>query len=284
VALRAGVDQQVIRRHWPDSRVLLLEATLTRARDAVPIPDEGSLSADLRHFGRSIAAATGTTFGRQWFRRLIPGGYDADLSHVAPDFWAFETHATREIFRRAVERGEVRGDVDQDKAARILLAALTYYVVFYDSPMPPEFAEDVCKVILNGTAATDSSGVLEDLHSSEQTRALLRMTCDALIDPIALIEAKRDHDGHIVDFVFREVNPAACTYLRHSRSELLGASLSETVPDFAGSGLLARYMAAMDTGKPLLVEDLPYFSRRYDTVRRFDIRARHANADCMSVI
>ena len=39
-------------------------------------------------------------------------------------------------------------------------------------------------------------------------------------------EAVREDDGRIVDFVFREINLAACTYLQASRDELLGATLT----------------------------------------------------------
>lgn len=284
VALRAGVDRRVIDRYWPDDRVLLMDAVLARAGTAIPVSDQGSLGRDLQRFVGALAELTDTTFGRQCFRSLLPGGRDVDLSDIGSDFWAAQMAAVDQIFQRAVERGEVRGDIDRAKATHMLAAALAYDLVFTDSPINREYADEVCSIFLHGMLTSGSSGLLEDFHKSEQTRALLRVTCDGIMDPVTLVEAVRDSDGRIVDFVFREVNPAACTYLRRSRTELLGATITETLPDVAASGALARYVQAMETGNPLKVDDFPYFSRLQQTTRRVDLRAMPANADWLSVI
>ena len=261
VARRAGLDRQVIDRHWHDGRVLLMEAMLARAAEAVPIPDEGSLGRDLRQFARSLAGLTSTELGRQWFRRLVPGDRDADLSNVGSDFWAFQMDAVEQMFHHAAERGELRTDIDLGQAARMLSAALAYDMVFKDSPMDREYAEQVCSIVLPGMLTSDTSGPIEDLQDSERMGAILRATCDGIIDPVALVETVRDSDGHIIDFVFAEVNPAACTYLQRTRTELLGASVAETLPDLAASELFTQYVHTMQTGDPLEVEDFVYFSQ-----------------------
>lgn len=114
--------------------------------------------------------------------------------------------------------------------------------------------------------------------------ALLRAALDAMLDPQALVEAVRDDEGRIVDFVFRELNPAACTYLQRTEKELLGTRLTEVLPDLPASGLWAQYAHAMETGEPLEVEDFTFFSSRYHTVRRFDLRAKRASADWLSLV
>ena len=283
VARRAGVDRQVIDRHWSDGRVLLMEALLARAGDAVPIPDQGSLSRDLRQLVSALAELTDTGADRELFRRLVPGGRDLDVSEVGSDFWAFQLAAVEQILHRAAERGELRTDIDKGKATRMLAAALAYDVVFHDNPMHPDYADQVCSIFLHGMLTSDRSGLVEDLQDSERIGAVLRATCDGVIDPIALVEAVRDSDGGIFDFVFREVNPAACTYLRRTRTELLGASLAETLPDLAASGLFAQYGHAMEAGDPLEVEDFVYFSQRYQTMRRFDLRGMPVSADTKAV-
>lgn len=284
VAGRAGLDRQVIDLHWPDSRVLLMEAMLARAAAAVPIANEGSLSRDLGRFVGSLAGLTGTAQGRRWFRRLLPGFNDVDLSNVGPDFWAFQMAAVEQMFGRAAERGELRPDIDHGNAARMLSAALVYDMVFNDTPMDSEYAEQVYRVILDGLRTSDDSDVFEILQNSEQARTRLRATFDGMIDPIALLETERDDDGHITDFIFREVNPAACTYLLRSHTELLGSRVTETLPDLTAWGLLAQGVHAMETGEPLEAQDFPYFSRRYGTTRRFDLRGARVSADWMALI
>ena len=283
VARRAGVKEQVIERHWRDRRVLLMEAMLARVNAALPTPDEGSLSRDLGRFVGSLAGLTGTGLGRKWFRRLLPGGRDADLSNVGPDFWSFEMAAVEQMFDRAAERGELRSDIDPGNAARMLVAALVYDMVFNDSPMDRDYADQAYRVILQGVLGS-SSDWAEDLQDSKQTLTLLRAAYDGTVDPTTLLEAVRDSDGGIIDFVFREVNPAACTYLQRSRTELLGARATEVLPELVVSGLLIQGVHAMQTGEPLAVEDFRYFSRRYDTIRRFDVRGMPVSADWLSMV
>lgn len=113
---------------------------------------------------------------------------------------------------------------------------------------------------------------------------LLKAATDAMVDPQALVEAVRDTDGRIVDFVYRELNPAACDYLRRPTAELVGATLTETLPDLVKSGLLARYARCLVTGEPLTIEDFPYFSQRHHNVRWYDLRAARAGADWLSLV
>ncbi len=284
VARQAGIAQQVIDRHWPDGRVLLMEGILARAHDAVPIPDEGSLVRDLRQFARSLAGLTGTPVGRQRFRRLVPGGGDTDLSNVGPDFWAFQMAAMEQMFRQAAERSELRSDIDEALAARMLAAALTYDMVYNDSPTDPDYAQQVVRTFLHGVLTAEGSGLVEDLHGSEEAHALIRAAYDGIADPAELLVAVRDGDGKITDFAYLEVNQAACTQLQRSESELRRVRLTETLPDLADSGLLARYIQTMESGDRLEVDNFPYFSRRYDTVRRFDVRAVRVSADLLTLV
>lgn len=105
-----------------------------------------------------------------------------------------------------------------------------------------------------------------------------------MLDPQALVESVRDDAGRIVDFVFLELNPSLCAYLQQSETELLGARLTEVLPELPGSGLLAKYAHALESGEPLEVEDFPLFTRRYRAVRRFDLRAMRAGANWLSML
>lgn len=283
VANRAGVDPKVIRRHWPDGRVLLIDAMLARAAESVPIPDSGSLSHDLQTISDSIARLLDSELGRQWFHRVLPSGRDVDLSEVRTDFWAFRMRAVEQVFRRAAERGDLRVGVDPSTATQMLAAALSYDAVFNDSPSNREYTDQVRSIFLYGILAPHSFALLEDFEEAERLRKVLRATSDAIIDPIALVEAVRDLDGHVVDFTFREVNPAACRYLQHRNEDLVGRSLVDTVPDIESSGLLARYVRCVETGEPVIVEDFPYLSQRDQQLRRYDLRGGRAGPDWLSL-
>jgi PAS domain S-box-containing protein len=117
----------------------------------------------------------------------------------------------------------------------------------------------------------------------DSERIILAAT-DSMLDPEALIQALPDHRGKIVDFIYREVNPAACDYLGKSSDELVGAKLTATLPGLADSHLLARYAQCVETGEPLTLKDFPYFSRRYQEVRRYDLRCASADSDHLRLV
>lgn len=110
---------------------------------------------------------------------------------------------------------------------------------------------------------------------------LLRAATDAMVDPQALLEAVRDDDERIIDFIWREANPAACAAMGLDREELIGTALTQTAPLIADSGLLARYAECLATGEPMSVEDLDY--PRQGT-RRFDIRAARSSSEWLSLV
>jgi PAS domain-containing protein len=104
---------------------------------------------------------------------------------------------------------------------------------------------------------------------------LLRAAMDAMVDPQALLEAVRDRDGRVIDFVFREVNSAVGAILGMDREDLLGAGLTGTVPAIVESGLFAQYVHCLETGEPLRVEDFPFTSRRRPGLAELDLAGRH---------
>jgi diguanylate cyclase (GGDEF)-like protein/PAS domain S-box-containing protein len=118
---------------------------------------------------------------------------------------------------------------------------------------------------------TDVIGALDDVV---RARNLLQVTLDTLIDPHAVLDAVRDEHGAIVDFVYREANRAACTFNARSREEMIGASLVAMAPKEMTEFLIRLLGAVVDTGTPLVVDDLE-FPRLPGEERpqRYDLRA-----------
>jgi diguanylate cyclase (GGDEF)-like protein len=92
-------------------------------------------------------------------------------------------------------------------------------------------------------------------------------------DPWVLLDPMRAGDGRIVDFRYVDANDASCAANGMSRSELLGRTLLELLPEHSPTGLLEAYAQVIETGQPLALDDEP-FADRLDpgTVRRFDNR------------
>jgi len=108
----------------------------------------------------------------------------------------------------------------------------------------------------------------------QHERDLLRATMDSLMDPHVLHEAVRDEAGKIVDFVYVDANPAACAYNGMDYEHLVGARLLDVQPGIIAYGLFDRYVHVVETGEPLVLDDIVYAQElRGGQERHYDVRA-----------
>jgi PAS domain S-box-containing protein len=300
VARRAGVDPGLIRRNWHDRRVLLIDAVLARTASSVLSHDTGSLYADLEAAAALAVDNSRTAMGRALFRRLLPGD-DADLAEVSSDVWNARFRDAAQILQRAADRGQLRDGIDPEEAIRMFAAAINYEVIFTDSPVRPDVGDQVVDIFLHGVLGAagrdrpwpEVEELLRDQdareagaadHAVEAARravVLIRAWADALLDPVVLNEAVRDESGRTVDFVCRDLNRAACDEVGRSRDELVGTSLVQMLSGFEFSGLFGRYVRCVETGEPLVLNDLRY--RHFDEDRVIDLRATSAGAGLLAV-
>lgn len=120
-------------------------------------------------------------------------------------------------------------------------------------------------------------------EAADSDRLLLRVSADSMLDPQVLLEAVRDHDGRVVDFRYRSVNKAACTYLGLAESDLVGHTQLEAAPNLEGSELQRSFIRCVEDGEPVVLGDFSYFNEILDDPRRYDIRATRAGADLFSM-
>lgn len=124
---------------------------------------------------------------------------------------------------------------------------------------------------------------VDDVSSAD----LLRSALHESVEPWALIQAVRDSDGRVVDFVFRDINRAAATYRGLLPEQALGHPIVETMPDVVDSGLFDLLVACVDSGQALMLDDFAYRGRPVDAEFgrkfRFEIRAVRVAADHLSV-
>jgi diguanylate cyclase (GGDEF)-like protein/PAS domain S-box-containing protein len=123
------------------------------------------------------------------------------------------------------------------------------------------------------TGMKDVDEFIRARERAESEGARLQATLDSLLDPHVLLLAVRDADETIIDFVYADVNDAACRYMRLDRTDLEGARLLDLLPGQAGSGMLKLYADAVDSGEPLVLDDYAYPHEILQDERRYDIRA-----------
>lgn len=125
------------------------------------------------------------------------------------------------------------------------------------------------QMVTEDQATKDELDRLLKAVAAERNR--LRATQEGMFDPLAIVEPVRDDDHHVVDFIYLDVNPAACTWFKADREHLVGKRLCRTSPEFESSGLLRALAEVADTGRPLTLDDFPFVLRGVG-LRRLDIR------------
>ena len=103
-------------------------------------------------------------------------------------------------------------------------------------------------------------------------RDLLDAALQAALDPHVLLRAVRDENGTIVDFEITEANAAACEYLRAARQDLIGRRLLELMPGSREAGLFDLCSRAIDTGEPLVLNDVVYTFEMTGVTSHSDVR------------
>jgi AcrR family transcriptional regulator len=154
VAARAGVSKATIYRWWPTKETLAADALYHEWAEVQPARDTGSLRGDLRSLLRPWVRLA----DRRPYGRVVA----ALLTQVQTDRqFAQEYHArfveprrdqAREIFRRAIERGEISADTKIEVVLDLLYGPVYHRLLHGHAPLSDQFVCDVIDTVLDGVA------------------------------------------------------------------------------------------------------------------------------------
>ena len=148
VATRAGVGKATIYRRWPSKEELVVDAVVTRCLDHVVSPDTGSIRGDLLVLLRAMV---------EKFRRDGPlvMAFNAEQQHNPQLAEAFRRTflddrraASREIFQRAVARGELPPDTDVELLQDVGSAILWHRLTVTGAPVDDDLPERIVRQFL----------------------------------------------------------------------------------------------------------------------------------------
>jgi AcrR family transcriptional regulator len=159
VASRAGAGKGTIYRRWSSKGALVVEAIsgpfcpIATGRWTIhlgPLPDHGSLRADLLAFAERITWAMTVPLARE----VLPGlamdcSRDPQLAAAFRHFVAGPKRIRMtEVLARAVARGEARPDVDVDLLCDSLVGPVLYRAFLSGQPVDRPFLERLVDQVL----------------------------------------------------------------------------------------------------------------------------------------
>lgn len=133
-------------------------------------------------------------------------------------------------------------------------------------------------------SARDVDAEVAARQELELTSSRLQATLNSMIDPLVVLQAVRDQDGRIVDFLHVEANDAAGRHTHRPREELVGTLMSQVVPGQEEAGLYDMYRNVIETGEPWLVSAVPYEDEMQEgALRLFDMSGvKVGDAACLT--
>lgn len=151
VAERAGVNRATIYRRWRDKPSLVAAAFTARQVEISPPADTGDLLEDLLSFLREVRRG----FDSPWITALIretgPRTSDNDgLRQALDKIWPARFRLSREIFVRAVERGDLPGGTDPDFLVQAAAGPLYFRWLMLGHPLTDDFLRQTAALVIAG--------------------------------------------------------------------------------------------------------------------------------------
>lgn len=151
IAARAGVSKVTIYKWWPSRGSVAIDAYFHRYRATADFGDTGDLAADLTAQIRLMLAAFRGRAGEVMAELIGQAQSDPALADTLVSRWLEPRRAaTAAVLQRAVDRGDVRPDIDVPVVMDELYAPLYYRLLFRHEPLDDELATSLVRTTLAG--------------------------------------------------------------------------------------------------------------------------------------
>lgn len=137
IAVGAGASKATIYRWWPNKGAILMAAFLSAVESEIAFPDTGSVREDLvRQLSLLSGVLSETQRGRMMISLLAEAQHDQALAAALRDGWLEPRRvAGRVVLTRAIDRAELRADIDLEVTLDGLYGPLYLRLLFGHGPL-----------------------------------------------------------------------------------------------------------------------------------------------------
>jgi AcrR family transcriptional regulator len=151
IAARAKVSKVTIYKWWPSRGAVAIDAYFHRYRLGITFEDTGDIAHDLTVQIQAMADAFRGRAGEVMAELIGQAQTDQCLAEVLRERWIQpRREMTRAVLRRAIDRGQIRPDVDIEILMDQLYGPLYYRLVIRHQPFGDTLAPALVGTILGG--------------------------------------------------------------------------------------------------------------------------------------
>lgn len=150
VAARAGVGKTTVYRRYPSKVDLVMDAAECLAAQRAAVPDTRNARDDLLALANGLVTFLTTTAAGRMIPALVADRRrNADLAAAHARFVAERRERYKRVVQRAIERGELRSDVDVELVVDVLVAPIFYRYLISGAPLDDAFTEALVDAVLS---------------------------------------------------------------------------------------------------------------------------------------
>jgi AcrR family transcriptional regulator len=151
IARRAGVSKTTIYKWWPNKSLVALDAYLTGMAEQVAMPDTGSAEQDFTQQLKSVMAFYTSPLGRLFGQFLAEGQSDPRFLALFRERFLFvRRDMARVMWRRGVERGEIREEVDGEIVLDLIYGPMVFRLLAGHGSLSDRESEAVVEAVFGG--------------------------------------------------------------------------------------------------------------------------------------
>jgi AcrR family transcriptional regulator len=151
IARRAGVSKATIYKWWPNKSMVALDAYLGGMTERVAMPDTGSAELDFTVQLKSVTAFYKSSLGRLFCQFIAEGQSDPGFLALFRDRFLYARRdAARVMWRRGVDRGEIRKEIDSEIVLDLVYGPMVFRLLAGHGSLNDHESEAMIDAIFGG--------------------------------------------------------------------------------------------------------------------------------------
>ncbi|BEV11066.1 TetR/AcrR family transcriptional regulator [Asticcacaulis sp. DW145] len=152
IARKAGVSKATLYKWWPNKLHIAFDAFMARMSDEIVVPDTGSSEHDFLMAMRDAMAFYSSAAGRTLAQLIAEGQGDETFNQaLLESFLNQRREAVATIWRRGVERGDLRSDIDMQMGLDLIYGPLMFrFLAGRFHSMNAEEADKLIAIVFRG--------------------------------------------------------------------------------------------------------------------------------------